>query len=69
MTSAGSSAAPPLAQPYYFPTLIAAIAASAGVIIGSLGTWAHFITSPFSGIGDSGQGTGMPSFRFDPEGY
>jgi hypothetical protein len=44
-----SSASPPSAQAYYRPTLIAAIAASAGVIIGSLGTWAHFMVFSVGG--------------------
>ncbi len=56
MTSAGSSASPPLAQPYYLPTLIAAIAASAGVIIGSLGTWAHFMVFSIGGLDFSNWG-------------
>jgi hypothetical protein len=44
------SSPPPFAQPYYRPTLIAAIAASAGVVIGSLGTWVHFMMFSVGGL-------------------
>jgi hypothetical protein len=41
---------PPNAKPSYRPTLIAAIAASAGVVIGSLGPWAAVVLFTINGL-------------------
>jgi len=40
------------ARPYYLPNLIAAIVASIGIIVGSIGPWLHFLTvSTVNGLG------------------
>ncbi len=40
------------ATPYYLPNLIAAIVASIGIIVGSIGPWLHFLTiSSVNGLG------------------
>ncbi|BBX87363.1 hypothetical protein [Mycolicibacterium aubagnense] len=48
---------PPNAQTYYRPTLIAAVAASAGVMIGTVGPWASVLLFSLSGLdaGDTGK--------------
>lgn len=42
---------PPLStEPYYRPTLIAAMAASLGVIVGTLGPWATIVVFTVNGL-------------------
>ena len=43
------------AAPYYLPNLIAAIAASVGVIIGSVGPWASLAWITANGAGSAAQ--------------
>jgi hypothetical protein len=50
MAIAAGAAATPSAQPYFRPTLIAALAAIAGVIIGSIAPWAGVMVFNMGGL-------------------